>query len=471
MRTWQKWTLIVLALFLIPIMYFENQYFMREQFKQSQKNMQQSILSDFNDQASGQYAAFKIYAAAKPHGKIYYFVPQNQNGANIDLQKQEVALGNQLYAKAHKESPDIDHITLYVSYTAKNLQDNTYAFKPTAEAYGFVKSRFKTRYQRLFSQTGTEAIYDMQHNTTSVSFKDLQKDSTTIPMIRQLAINQQLQAHDYTPEQLTQLEALDFPGNDQATNFDFTTDGLTLKFAKNPLDIETIALPMATVGPYLNPNLVPEDNQMPSKKGGAKKIALTFNTTLKPSTITSVINQLNDLNIKATFFTTGKVAKEHPDQLKQLLKAGHVVGTQAYNNDDDLDTMSASEIADNLKQTDAAYFKASGQLPHLLRVTTETPSTELTTAASRSLIAWSVDSEDWRLDIDAPTIAKNVNERITGGDLVLLHTSEATIKALPAIAKEQTAQKRHFVTVNELFKQRLTPYQQYFKAGDQRSLQ
>ncbi|MEL1196566.1 hypothetical protein AADX85_15995, partial [Staphylococcus epidermidis] len=80
-------------------------------------NMQQSILSDFNDQASGQYAAFKIYAAAKPHGKIYYFVPQNQNGANIDLQKQEVALGNQLYAKAHKESPDIDHITLYVSYT------------------------------------------------------------------------------------------------------------------------------------------------------------------------------------------------------------------------------------------------------------------------------------------------------------------------------------------------------------------
>lgn len=48
-------------------MYFENQYFMREQFKQSQKNMQQSTLSDFNDQASGQYAAFKIYATAKPH--------------------------------------------------------------------------------------------------------------------------------------------------------------------------------------------------------------------------------------------------------------------------------------------------------------------------------------------------------------------------------------------------------------------
>lgn len=67
MRTWQKWTLIVLTLFLIPIMYFENQYFMREQFKQSQKNMQQSTLSDFNDQASGQYAAFKIYATAKPH--------------------------------------------------------------------------------------------------------------------------------------------------------------------------------------------------------------------------------------------------------------------------------------------------------------------------------------------------------------------------------------------------------------------
>ncbi len=68
--------------------------------------------------------------------------------------------------------------------------------------------------------------------------------------------------------------------------------------------------------------------------------------------------------------------------------------------------MSASEIADNLKQTDAAYFKASGQLPHLLRVTTETPSTELTTAASRALIAWSVDSEDWRLDIDARQLPK-----------------------------------------------------------------
>ncbi|MSD84228.1 polysaccharide deacetylase family protein [Lactobacillus curvatus] len=471
MRPWQKWTLIILTLFLIPIMYFENQYFMKEQFKQSQKNMQQATLSAFNDQASGQYAAFKIYAAVKPHGKIYYFIPQNQNGTLIDLQKQEVKLGNQLYKKARTESPDISRVTLYVSYTANNLQDNTYAFKPTAEAYGFVKSRFKTRYQRLFSQTGTEAIYDMQHNTAAVSFKDLQKDSTTIPMIRQLAIDQQLQTHDYTPEQLAQLEALNFPRNDQATNFVFTTDGLTLKFAKNPLGIETIALPMATVGPYLNPDLVPEDNQVPSKKAGAKKIALTFNTTLKPSAITHIIDQLNDLNIKATFFTTGKAAKKHPEQLKQLLKAGHVVGTQSYNNDDDLDTMTAPEIAANLKQTDAAYFKASGQLPHLLRVTTETPSQDLTATASRALIAWSVDSEDWRLTIDAPTIAKNVNDRITGGDIVLLHTSDATIAALPAIVKEQTAHKRHFVTVNELFKQRLTPYQQYFKAGDQRLLQ
>ena len=50
-------------------------------------------------------------------------------------------------------------------------------------------------------------------------------------------------------------------------------------------------------------------------------------------------------------------------------------------------------------------------------------------------IMWSLDTIDWR-DKDENLIFKRATEKTAGGDLILLHSTECTVKALDKIIKD-----------------------------------
>lgn len=61
-----------------------------------------------------------------------------------------------------------------------------------------------------------------------------------------------------------------------------------------------------------------------------KVVALTFDDGPLPGTTEKTLAELKELGIKATFFTIGVESKRHPQQLADIIAAGHEVGNHSY---------------------------------------------------------------------------------------------------------------------------------------------
>ena len=66
-----------------------------------------------------------------------------------------------------------------------------------------------------------------------------------------------------------------------------------------------------------------------------------------------------------------------------------------------------------------------------------------------SVIMWTKDTIDWR-DKDYELIAKRAVSDIQSGDLVLMHPTEQTVKALPYILREYKRKNLVTMTVSEI---------------------
>lgn len=466
MRTWQKAILLALVIIAIPLFYFENRYFSQKAQSTSLKQQQQSTLHTYHTDAGNQYASFKTYLQQKPSGnKIYYFIPKNTQNQPIGLLDQSKKLGNQLYQQMNQQKPTIKRLTVYVTYQSTNIQDDTYAFKLSAVAYGETTQGFKTVYQKLNHLDGAEQIYNLANQTKPVTLQALAKNTTTMTSLKQIAINQLIKERHPDWATVQKLQRLTFNNR-----FNYTTDGLTLYFEANPLKMTKIDLPLEIVGPYLNPDYVSSNHQTTTVKGRKKAIALTFNTTLKPKVTNAILKTLTANHVPATFLTTGAGAKAHPNVLQALVAAHQGVGVQTYASDDNPATMTTTDWQANVTKTNEAFYQATNQLPSYQRLPLDTANAGLAQVTQRPFIEWSVDSQDWSTTIDAATITSNVLAGVTGGDVVLLHTTDVTSEALPELIKQLTAKGYHFTTVDTLFEQQLTPQQQIFKVGDRRTL-
>jgi hypothetical protein len=78
-----------------------------------------------------------------------------------------------------------------------------------------------------------------------------------------------------------------------------------------------------------------------------------------------VIDILNELDIKITFFVVGKDAdiNENADALKLITKNNHEVGNHSYNHESWLHLYSKGQIEDEILRAEEAIIKVTGQKP------------------------------------------------------------------------------------------------------------
>jgi len=62
-----------------------------------------------------------------------------------------------------------------------------------------------------------------------------------------------------------------------------------------------------------------------------KRVYLTFDDGPIPVVTDYLLDLLNDLNIKATFFCVGENVKNNPESFKRIIRDGHCVGNHTYN--------------------------------------------------------------------------------------------------------------------------------------------
>lgn len=155
---------------------------------------------------------------------------------------------------------------------------------------------------------------------------------------------------------------------------------------------------------------------------GSRQLALTYDDGPNDPHTLRLLEVLAKHNVHATFFLIGRYVQQHPEIVREIVNAGHVVGNHTFTHRL-LIFKSEVEIRQQLTQCRDALRDAIGKPSNLFRP----PFGGRRPAALRVArelglepVMWNVTGYDWNAP-PAEQIERKVSKQIRGGDVILLH--------------------------------------------------
>lgn len=181
------------------------------------------------------------------------------------------------------------------------------------------------------------------------------------------------------------------------------------------------------------------------------KVCLMVNVYWGDEYLDDMLDIFDKYNIKTTFFVGGTWVNKNENKLKDIYARGHEIANHGYFHKDhkklneQLNREEISACHNLVKQIlgiDMKYFSPPSA---------SFSSTTLAVAEKMgyTTIMYSRDTIDWR-DKDANLIFKRATKNITGGELVLMHPTAATVAALESIIKEILSRDLVITTVGDV---------------------
>ena len=197
-------------------------------------------------------------------------------------------------------------------------------------------------------------------------------------------------------------------------------------------------------------------------KRGSKQLALTYDDGPNDPHTLRLLEILAWHNVHATFFLIGRYVEQRPDIVRELVKAGHVIGNHTFTHPL-LTFKSARKLREQFAKCERALRDAAGEHSNLFRPPFggRRPAV-LRTARQMGMepIMWSVTGYDW----NAPSvehIERQVTRQVGGGDVILLHDGghlhfgsdrSYTVAATGRLISRYLAEGYEFVTVPEMMR-------------------
>lgn len=176
------------------------------------------------------------------------------------------------------------------------------------------------------------------------------------------------------------------------------------------------------------------------EKGG---IAITIDHDLDPIKTPQLLKKLEGLGLFATIFITGQQAEKHPDLVKKLFQAGHLVGNRSYHNVNmaKLDRKTAHAEWLQAKQ---AVAKATGDEAKFARPPGGAYTDPSILGAMKAGLVTVLWSDDFRKGARP--------DRVRSGSVILL--DDSSLDQLDILAKRLKGQFR-FITVYDMDVERM----------------
>jgi peptidoglycan/xylan/chitin deacetylase (PgdA/CDA1 family) len=215
-----------------------------------------------------------------------------------------------------------------------------------------------------------------------------------------------------------------------------------------PAQLSLPARPVAMSQPVTGPGRPPLPMTGTGPHGtlrttGGAYLALTFDDGPDPRWTPAVLKLLREHRARATFCVVGRLAREHPELVRQIAADGHTLCNHGWDHDLGLGSRSRAEIRADLRRTNAAvrkavplarvsYFRQPGGAwtRRVVRVAEE---------QGMSSLHWAVDPRDWSRP-GPGAIAEAVTAGARAGGIVLLHDGggerRSTVRALGRILPE-----------------------------------
>lgn len=227
------------------------------------------------------------------------------------------------------------------------------------------------------------------------------------------------------------------------------------------LDVdETVqAVLQARAGESIDPIVVPvlptvtEAYFTPVYRGdpSRSRMSLAINVDWGADVLPDMLKTLEELNIRVTFFVTGRFARRSPDLVRQMASAGHELGTHGSEHVHP-SVLSNSEL-------DKLIVEGAGILHSIAGVETNLfapPYGEVNDRIARRAgqlgfrtIMWTIDTVDWTKKT-AAEIQQRVLSRLENGAIVLAHPMPETVKALRPLVTAVRERGFEIVPVGEI---------------------
>ena len=183
------------------------------------------------------------------------------------------------------------------------------------------------------------------------------------------------------------------------------------------------------------------------------KVSLMINVYWGTEYLNDMLDVLDKYNVKCTFFVGGQWVEKEPEMLKTIYEKGHEIGNHGYFHKDQ-EYLDYSQNYDEIN-VNHQLVKSTIGVEMQLFAPPSGSFNKSTIQASKDLgysfIMWSKDTIDWR-DKDANLIYTRATSNVKGGELILAHPTEQTLKALPLILEYYKLNNLLPTTVSECLK-------------------
>ncbi len=166
-------------------------------------------------------------------------------------------------------------------------------------------------------------------------------------------------------------------------------------------------------------------------------VSLMFNVYGGEEYLQGIVDTLNQYDAKATFFIGGVWAIKHESSLIMLKDNEMEIANHGYLHRDHK-SMSYLQNKEEIKTAERTIEGICGVKTTLFAPPSGSFSDGTIKACEDlgyKVIMWSKDTIDWR-DHDVELIYKRATQNVSSGDLILMHPTECTLKALPRILEK-----------------------------------
>ncbi len=187
-------------------------------------------------------------------------------------------------------------------------------------------------------------------------------------------------------------------------------------------------------------------------------VALTFDGGPDPRWTPRLLDILDKHQAQATFFMIGKLAHDHPDIIRKVAQAGHVIGNHSWDHP-------SFPLISRRERRRQIFLCANAIAPYGRRLFRPPYGHQNITSyievmlLGYKVVAWSLHAYDWRDDQDPKWMAQHLESNVKPGDIILLHDTVCVIRRIsrePMLAGldmflNRVGNRFRFITAPELF--------------------
>lgn len=184
---------------------------------------------------------------------------------------------------------------------------------------------------------------------------------------------------------------------------------------------------------------------------GQKVVAITVNVDWGEEYVPQMLKEFKRHDARVTFYVTGRWAEKNQELVKQMAREGHSIQNHGYKHLH-FNTLAPSEAAEQIVKAEKIIATLTGQKSRFFAPPYGEQNKQLMTVVSElgyDLTMWSVDTIDWQRP--APdTIVKRVINKVHNDAIILMHPTDPTAKALPAMLGQLKQEGYKMLTIDQV---------------------